>query len=165
MILYDFMNRIFFLLLILFVLTFSGCTMFTGFYIVNESAQPITVEYKVKYVTPNTTPMLRYIPAKIAASDLDKSPRENWKQLTPDQYQFNQENRTIAVTVMPNEALFITELDGYDGNIKSNTTKYFYIEEINIKGTEGEIKLTGAQTLTAFSGSSGKFTLNYLANN
>jgi hypothetical protein len=133
-----------------FVLLLTACTYSTDFFIINRSDSPIDVEYKIK-IYPNN-PVLYDVPAKIPISQLENksTPGYQMEKLSNNQYQFDKETGIVKVQVLPHEALWISSFPGY-GGYKYEYLEYFSIQEISIKGIEGEIKYTKRQTLGAFS--------------
>jgi hypothetical protein len=144
------MQRLYFLSLIFFFLLLTACSISTDFYIVNESNYPIEVEYRVK-VHPNN-PILQDVPTKIAASQLESRNGSGryLEKLSDDQYRYDKETGIVNVRVLPREALWISSISGY-GGFSNQTAEYFYIKEIAIKGTGGEVIHTNRQVLDAFS--------------
>ncbi len=144
-----------------FVLLLTACSYSTDFFIINRSDSPIDVEYKIK-IYPNN-PVLYDVPAKIPISQLENksTPGYQMEKLSNNQYQFDKETGIVKVQVLPNEALWISSFSGYDG-YKYEHLEYFSIQEISIKGIEGETKYTKRQTLGAFSKVSDTlYTLTY----
>ena len=144
------MRRIFSILLILLALTFTSCSYSRDFVAVNQSGHPIEVRYKIKRF-PNDPPILTAAPAKIAASQLGTRDRQQWKNLTTDQYQVDQENRTIIVNVMTHEALWVTSMFHYISDEDPNDVANWPIEEISVRGAGGGMMFTGQKARTAFS--------------
>jgi hypothetical protein len=71
--------------------------------------------------------------------------------LNPDEYQVNQENRTVTVTVMPHEALWVTDMFHYFGDEDPNDIANFPIDEISVVGAEGGMTFTGDKARKSFS--------------
>ncbi len=144
-----------------FVLLLTACSYSTDFFIINKSNSPIDVEYKVK-VYPNN-PVLYNVPAKIPISQLERNSTSGYQleKLTNNQYQFDKETGIVKVQILPREAIWISSFPGY-GGYKYEYLEYFSIQEISIKGIEGEIKYTKRQTLGAFTKVSDMlYTLTY----
>lgn len=76
----------------------------TDFVVVNESAQPIDVTYKVRRF-PNEPGEFTARPAKITALQVATRDKHHWRNLSPQEFQINQTDRTVMVRVLPNEAL------------------------------------------------------------
>lgn len=136
--------------LILFTLTFTACSYSTDFVVVNKSNHPIRVQYKIKRF-PNEPPILTAIPAKMDASQLGSRDGQQWKKLNTDQYQIDQENRTIIVSVMPHEALWVTSMFHYIGDEDPNDVANFPVEEISVTGADGGMTFTGQKARKSFS--------------
>ncbi len=103
------------------------------------------------------------VPAKIPISQLENksTPGHQLEKLSNNQYQFDKETGIVKVQVLPGEALWVSSFPGY-GGYEYRHLEYFSIQEIGIKGTEGEIKYTKRQTLGAFSKVSDTlYTLTY----
>jgi hypothetical protein len=85
-------------------------------------------------------------PLKIESSHLrDSDPR--WQVLFKDEYRLDIENRTVTVGLKPGEALRINE--GGEWNEKY-AGENFAIEELNIKGANGEVNLKGDRVYKSF---------------
>lgn len=155
------MNRVFPVLLLLFVSILTACSYSTDFYVVNDSDNPIDIQYKV-VVYPNN-PILYDIPTKIAVSQLENrnGSGRSMEKLSADQYEFDNKSGIVKVKLSPHEALWIASISGYGGGYNRDTNN-FSILEISIKGTEGELKATGRQILERFSRVSDTlYTLKY----
>ena len=88
-------------------------------------------------------------PAKMPTSQLRKN--DQWQELAADEYQLDQERRTVLVRVMPGEALRVIRIGDYDWRGEDDYAELFHIEEITVVGGSGELKLTGHQARTIFS--------------
>lgn len=135
----------------------AACTRLKEFAIVNESNQPIEVQYKIRKL-----PIEPYIPtgtpAKAATSQLGE---REWRKLSDTEYRFDSETGTVLVRVMPGEALLIGHVR-IEGDDESLEAADFDIEEITIAGANGEIRLSGKQTRTSFIAESNRLaTLRY----
>lgn len=81
--------------------------------------------------------------------------------MSENQYQYDKETGIVKIQVSPQEALWISSIDGYSG-FSDEIAKYFDVQEISIKGTEGNIIHTNRQVLDAFSKvSETLYTLTY----
>ncbi len=139
------MHRISLILLILFTLTFTACSYSIDFYVVNESNHPIEVQYKVKKNFPNRPLVLDPKPAKLATSELYNRSEDRLVELHTDQYLVDYEGGIVTVKIMPNEALRVEHMHS------SIDPQDIRIEEISVKGINGELKFTGRQVFTNFS--------------
>lgn len=155
------MNRIFSVLLLVFVSMLAACSYAVDFYIVNDSENPVDIQYKVNVYPSN--PALYDIPTKIAAAQLQtkNGSGRNLEKLKPNEYEFDNKSGIVKVKLPPHEALWIAEIPGYGGH-NTDGGKNFSVQEISISGTEGELKATGKQTLERFSKVSDTlYTLTY----
>ncbi len=63
---------------------------------------------------------------------------------------------------MPNQALRVADVHNYNGHGDTWSAKEFPIEEIVVRGVQGDVKLTGQQARAAFSEvSRALYTLTY----
>jgi hypothetical protein len=141
-------------------LLLAGCSYLTEFVIVNASDQPIKVQYQVKKPpnpqSPNRLPMS---PEVKAASQLQKE--VEWRELSASQYSFDPDTRIAIIQLMPGEAVRIEVIDLVDKQ-DSDIASRFAIEEIDISGANGEIKLQGEQARKSFVPESKQlYTLTY----
>jgi hypothetical protein len=135
--------------LTLLTLTFAACSYSTDFVVVNESTHPIEVRYKIKRF-PHGPPDLTAKPAKMDASQLGARDRGRWRELGADQYQIDQEHRTIIVSVMPHEALWVTSMFHYIGDEDPNDVAGWAVEEITVTGDDGGMTFTGPKARKSF---------------
>ena len=118
--------------------------------VVNDSDNPIDVRYRVKRdagVLSSTD-----TPAKIAASQATNRYRTQWRILSSAEYQTNQADHAITVTVkvMPHEALWITSMFHYIGDEDPNDVASWPIDEISIAGADGGMTFTGQKARKSF---------------
>ena len=144
------MRRPLLLFVVLFALTFAGCSYSTAFVVVNDSDNPIDVSYKVKRnagVLSSTD-----IPAKIAASQATNRYRTQWRILSSTEYRTSQADNaiTVIVKVMPHEALWITSMFHYIGDDDPNDVASWPIDEISIAGADGGMTFTGQKARKSF---------------
>src|ERR1051326_3069394 len=109
------MRHVLLICLTLSTLALTSCSYSTDFVVVNESAHPIEVRYKIKRFS-YEPPVFTAKPAKMDASLLGNDDRRLWKELSADQFQIDQANRTITVSVMPHEALWVADMFHYIGD-------------------------------------------------
>ena len=128
------------ILLVLCAILFAACSFPIDFVVINESDLPIEIRLKgMRYLdSPDS-------PAKVSASQLDS---RDWQELSASEYQFDRENRIITVRVLPGEALRVAQV--LDSNMWNGVPISFPLEEINITGRAGEIRLRGRQVPNAF---------------
>ena len=136
-------------LFLTFISLLSACSYLTDFVVINDSAEVVEVRYKVKNIPGPFAPPVA--PATIAPSELSAHGNQQWKKLTPAQYQLDQENRTVMVRLNPHEALLVVSMHNYSGHEDPWDAKEFPIEEIDIGGANGELKLVGQQARITFS--------------
>jgi len=135
-------------LIILFALSIGACSYSTDFVVVNESGQTIEVRYKIKRF-PNEPSTLTARPAKIASSEITTRDIRAWRNLTPDEYQVNQETRTITVKVLPHEALWVTSMFHYFGDDDPHDVASWPVDEITLTGAEGGMTFSGDKSRKA----------------
>ena len=151
---------LFLLLLTAFSLVCAACSYATDFVVVNRSAQPIVVRYKIKQFPGDFAPPDK--PATIAASSLDSHGGQEWQLLSSDRFQVDQATRTVTVNVASADALRIASLHNYSGHDDAWDANEFPIDEIMVSGGNGELKLNGPQALTIFTEvSRALYTLTY----
>jgi len=133
------------LILVLTSLT-GGCSFSTDYVIVNSSGASVQIIYTI---APTSIDPLAAtgvgIPAMLPASQL--SGRE-WRKLSATEFAFDRVNRTVTVSLPPNQGLLITR--GGDYNPNPPLAQKFIIEEIRIAGPNGEITLKGDAVPKAF---------------
>jgi hypothetical protein len=154
------MRVLFLLLLAAVCLLSAACSYTTDFVVINNSAQPIDVLYRIKQFPGEFG--LPDKPATIAASQLDSHGGQQWKPLASDTYHVDQSTRTATVRVMPGDALRVTATSSYGGHEDAWDANEFPIDEIIVSGGNGELRLTGPQARTTFTKVSlALYTLTY----
>ena len=154
------MRYIVLILLTLFTLTLTACSYSTDFVVINDSANPVEVQYKVKNYPGSFAPPAT--PSTITSSQLDSHGGQQWKKLNSDQYQIDVETRTVIVRLMPHEALLVASMHNYGGHEDAWDAKEFPIDEIAVSGSDGELRLAGQQARITFSEiSRALYTLTY----
>lgn len=151
--------RLFFVSLLASLLLLTACSYLTNFAVVNASDRAIEVKYKIKNLTGSVSPHwgLPIVPAVKKISELHQE--VSWQDLSASEFTIDPENRTVVVSLKPGEALRIEQRNLAD---ESDPARNFSIEEINIKGTSGEITLQGERLYTSFVAESKKvYTLTY----
>lgn len=143
------MRRSSLILLIFFAIAQAACSYSTDFVVVNESAQPIKVTYKAKRFA-NEPLAFTPRPAKIAASQVGTRDKRQWRNLSPEEFQTNQVDRTVTVNLMPHEALWVTSMFHYIGDEDPNDVAEWPIEEITIIGADGGMTFTGQKSRKSF---------------
>ena len=128
--------------------------------------RPIEVQYVIKKPAPPFTSFSpsHTLPITPAIKDVAELHRQTaWRDLSASQYTFDPENRRVEVSLKPKEALRIAQSNIVDGKVDdASLSAKFYIEEINITGSYGEIKLQGEQARKMFVAESKKlYTITY----
>jgi hypothetical protein len=154
------MKRVLIFLTFALVLSLTACSYTSSFVVINGTEQPIEVRYKVKGSLSDPFQMVGE-PAKTTEVNLRNSDKE-WQPLSPEQYSLDREARTITVQVMPHEALRVGRITNYRGHGDSSPATTFIIEEINLKGVSGDVRLQGNQARRGFiEESANLYTLTY----
>jgi hypothetical protein len=155
------MRSVLSILIIVSSLACVACSYITDFVVINASESPADIIYKVKE-SPNGPPKIDVIPATKLASQLKSNEKTKWQDLAADRYKIDQENRTVTVKLLPQEALFLTSMHHYTGPDDPIDVTWFPIEELSIAGSAGGLKSSGKQLLKAFSEQSRVlYTLTY----
>ena len=139
-----------FLLFILLLLTISltSCSYSTDFVVLNNTDSPIEVVYRMKQ-TP--APLaLTGEPKVVAAANLEMESKSEWTKLAPDRFRVDEVNRTFTVRVAAHEALWVTAMHHYIGDEDPNDVEGFPIEEVSVKGADGEMRFSGDNARRAF---------------
>ena len=71
-----------------------------------------------------------------------------WRKLSATEFVFDRGNRTVTISLPPNQGLLITR--GGDYNPNPPIAEKFVIEEIRIAGANGEMILRGSAVSKAF---------------
>src|SRR3712207_5071210 len=92
-------------------LLLAACSSTTDFVVVNASARPLELRYKVKASARDPLQL---------AGELLKTGEENlrngdkgWQRLSPEEYAVDREARAVTVRVMPREAVAVRRLTNY----------------------------------------------------
>lgn len=145
-----------------FVLPLTACSYLTDFVVVNASDHPIEVHYTIKKpvnpLSPSRVPLLPSI--KPISQMYQEIP---WRELTTSQYSFDPDKRTVVLSLMPGQALRIAQYNLSDRPASdAERAAIFFVEEIDIIGTSGEILIRGEQAYGSFVAESKKvYTLTY----
>lgn len=132
------------------VLCLTACSFASTFVIANESNDRIQIRYVVKERNNSAyPPTLPLIPGVMLISQLDDD-ETRWRDLSSPAVLFNETTRTAVITLMPNEAVRIEQVsDMFCKDIDKHFNR-FQIEEINITGASGTLRLTGEQAAKSF---------------
>lgn len=137
-----------FLLLILLLLTISltSCSYSTDFVVLNNSDYPVEIVYRFK----TTGFPLEVEPMVVRSANLEMQDISKWTKLTPDRFRINQWNRTVSVRLAAKEALWVTSMHHYIGDEDPNDVKNFPVDEVSVRGADGEMRFTGDKARKAF---------------
>ncbi|HKR11143.1 MAG TPA: hypothetical protein VJT15_03715 [Pyrinomonadaceae bacterium] len=140
----------------------SGCSFTTTFVVVNESNDQIQIRYVLRK-PPNSEAQVQLVEAPAIKLVAELEQESEWRVLPATRFTFAPETGTVMLTLMPKEALRVQrETDGKCVEDNSQRTKWFPIEEINIIGSAGAVRLTGEQTRRSFvSGPAGMCVITY----
>jgi hypothetical protein len=142
MLLYNKMRQLTLFALLAYACLLTGCSYLTDFVVVNESDQSVQVHFRIKdYPGPFAPPIA---PATIAISGLSTKGNDVWDELPGGADRVDQENRTITVELISQNALRIARLHNYAREDSSDAAR-FPVEEILVTGQSGDMKLTGEQ--------------------
>jgi hypothetical protein len=141
---YESMPRAFLVLIVLSALLSGGCSFGTDYVIVNSSPENVTVIYTI---APTTIDPL--VAADVPAiASLSQMAKREWRKLSDTEFLFDRANRTVTVSLPQNQGLRITR--GGDYSPTPPIARKFIIEEIRIKGSNGEMSLRGDAVPRAF---------------
>jgi hypothetical protein len=138
-----------------YVLLLTGCARLTLFVVVNRSDRPIEVRYKIKQSSSD----IRLVcdpPAVMMASQLGTG--QHWQELSDAQYKLERDSRLLTLSLKPGEALKITVIHTpQNEQDELMETQRFCIEEIEVTGDVGGIRLQGRQSYYGFRTEPGDF--------
>ncbi len=130
-----------------------ACSFSHEFVVVNESSQPVDVQYRVKEFEGRFSPP--ELPATLPSSQLKPGEHHQWISLARNRYRIDPEYRTVSVRILPGEALLIATLH-------RDSWSEFPLERIEVRGVNGVQNFTDRQALSAFLPVSATLhTLNY----
>ncbi len=143
------------LILALLAVLLPACSVSNDFVVVNESNQSIEVQYQLKLRYNETTPPATPTPppAKQDADEFLKS-GQVWREVSAEQYQYDQGVGIVTVTVAPGEALRV-------GNVLNYSRTSLDLVTLSITGALGLVKLEGRQVPMQFGEESGRFVIRY----
>ncbi len=141
--------------IIMSVLVLSACSVRNDVVVVNESDQPIEVQYQVKSSNSKTPPSADSIqpPAKLGSKEFLDSGR-TWRDVPKEQFHYDDRTGIVTVMVAPDEALRV-------GYVYNYSVFYLDLASLSITGTQGSIRLEGRQAQTQFREESGSFVIRY----
>ena len=143
-------------------LSCSSCSSTNSFIVVNASRAALEVSYRVK--PPNvpgaSTRMAERAPETLPVSQLNSEVA--WQPLPASRYTIDADNRVVVLELNPDEAVLLTRCrpanDGSSGDCQPDD---FSIAEIELAGTNGEMKLSGEQAHKIFVRNKNTYTLTY----
>jgi len=148
------MQRIALLALLLGTSLLTACSFFTDFIVINDSQQPIELTYRFKFAGMITNP------ATAPRSQVSTRRPEHWQELSADRYDVDRVSRTVKLRLMPAEALRVESLSNYSSH--DGHAGALSIDELTVRGTNGEIVLRGDQVrLNFIKQGTQVFTLTY----
>lgn len=136
------------LLLLAITVSLTACSYATDFVVVNNSAQVLRVEYHVKEFVSDSGPPL--VPSISNDSELSSNARQEWKKLQAEQYESNSQQRTVAVSIMPGQALLVCTLHNYPGHTSASGARQFPLDHITLNSGKGVMLFNGELTRTQF---------------
>ena len=144
------MRQAFLALLFLCTLAFAACSYSTAFVVVNDSDNPIQVQYTIKR-RPGPLSSTE-TPVTIAASHVRNQYRSEWRSLSAGEYQTSQTEQEITVTVQvaSHEALWVTSMFHYFGDDDPNDVASWPVTKISLTGVNGEMTFSGDKARKAF---------------
>lgn len=140
------MRRALLLLIFLLACFSAGCSFSTDYVVVNSSGERLEVTYTI---APTSIDPLAAtgvgIPAMLPTSELKG---RKWRKLPATEFAFDRSNRTVTVSLPPNQGLLIAR--GGEWRPDSSAATNFIIKEIHIAGPNGEVTLKGDEVQKAF---------------
>lgn len=146
-------------LLMIFILglLLVACSTREDFVVLNRSNDVIEVKYKWKGCLDGNADKLW--PAKLTIREFEQS-SPDWSTLTDQQ--FRQDECTFVVNVLPGEALRVYRDFNYRGNKFEGSEFQFAIQDLEISGRKGSVRLEGKQTQNSFKENrSGDYVIEY----
>ncbi|MFL6231213.1 MAG: hypothetical protein ACJ741_20765 [Pyrinomonadaceae bacterium] len=147
-------------LLLLLTLSAAACSFSNSFLVVNSSARPIEVLYKIKKPSdPRAPSRLSEVPPYARGV----SGVTSLEPLPADRYKIDPDRRTVALTLNPGESLMLDQCK--PANMRTHgdcVPGAFSVEELYLSGADGEISLKGEQVRMAFvNTSNNEYILTY----
>ena len=137
------------IILLLLTITLTSCSYSTDFVVLNDTDNQIEVVYRMK-PSPTGPPSLEIEPMVVSAANLEMRDISKWTKLAPDRFRIDQVNRTVTVRVSAHEGLWITSMHHYIGDEDPNDVQNFPIQEVSVRGADGEMRFTGDKARKAF---------------
>lgn len=148
-------RKIILIVILMPVLVLSACSVRNDFVVVNESDDPIEVQYQFKPSNSKTAPSADSIqpPAKLGIKEFPASGRE-WKDVPEEQFHYNDRTGILTVMVAQDEALLVDYVYNY-------SEISFDLASLSTTGAQGSIRLEGRQTFRQFREESNSFVIRY----
>lgn len=148
-------HKFIFIVIMMSVLVLSACSVRNDFVVVNESDDPIEVQYQFKPSNSKTAPLAGSFqpPAKLGLKEFQKSGRE-WKEMSEEQFQYDSSAGIVTVMVASDEALLLDYVYNY-------SESSFDLTSLSLTGAQGSIRLEGRQTFMQFREESNSFVIRY----
>ena len=125
---------------------FAACSFSMDYIVVNASANTVNVTYTIgpTGIDPLAATGVG-IPAMLPVSEM---PGREWRPLSSDQFNFDRSNRTVTVSLPPNQALLINR--GAEWRPDSTAASHFIIKEVRVTGSNSELTLKGDEVYKSF---------------
>lgn len=127
----------------------TACSYATEFVIVNDSAQVLMLEYRVKSFPGEFAPPEN--PATLQASQLSSHGNRDWTRLASAQYRMDANHRSVKLSLMPGQALLVCKIHNYAGHNDAWDAQEFPLDQITLSGSNGVLLLKGEEARTRFS--------------
>jgi hypothetical protein len=137
------MKRASMFLVILMATMLSGCSYSIDYVVVNTSGAPVQVTYTIAETT--IDPLIAVGPGTPAMLPVSELSDREWRKLSEQEFGFDRGNRTVTVSLPPNQGLLIVRGRGEANPRPPNT-----ITEIRIAGLNGEVVVRGDAIAEAF---------------
>jgi hypothetical protein len=140
----------------------SSCSFINSFIVINGSRTTLAVSYRVK--PPNLpgapTALSDRAPETLPVSQLDNE--IPWQPLPSARYKIDADKRIVTLTLNPDEALILTRCrPAHDASTGDCEPDAFFIAELDLVGSNGEITLSGEQAHKTFVRNKNTYTLTY----
>jgi hypothetical protein len=151
-----------FLLVLALALATASCSFVNTFIVVNASRARLEIRYHVKVPTHPGAPARLYENAPVTKPRSQLDDDREWKPLPSSRYQIDADNRIVVLTLEPDEALFLTKCRPANRSTTGDCeSEDFEIDEIRLRGANGEADLTGEQAHKIFVRDKNNYTLTY----
>jgi hypothetical protein len=114
--------------------------------ILNSSPNTVVVTYTIREIPGDSLAATGMgVPAMLSATEISEG---EWRPLPATEFTFDRPNRTVVVSLPPNQGLLIQR--GAEWRSDSSHANSFLIREIRIAGITGEMILRGDQVHKSF---------------